>query len=114
LAAGQRGNSLLVLDEILEGLQTLVPETHVGISIEHGASSYTTVVATDPFVVTLDEIQYELDEGPCITAMKEEHTVFVEDAESEPRWPTFIARAVDLGLRSLLGVPNSGTGRSVD
>jgi GAF domain-containing protein len=113
LASGQSAASVQLLHEIAAVVQTIVPETHVGISVGDGTGTYTTVVGTDPLVFMLDEIQYELDEGPCLTAMNEQHTVVVEDAESESRWPTFIARAVDLGMRSHLGVPLALAGTTV-
>lgn len=74
---------------------------------------YTTLAGTDPLVFILDDMQYALEEGPGITAMREGHTVIVDDAESEHRWPRFMSIAVDLGLRSHLGLPISVEGRTL-
>jgi hypothetical protein len=45
--------------------------------------------------------------------MRETHTVVVEDAESEHRWPRFIARAVDAGLASQAALPISAEGETL-
>jgi GAF domain-containing protein len=61
----------------------------------------------------LDVLQCELDEGPGLSAMREEHTVIVDDAESEHRWPRFVPFAVDWGMRSHLGLPLSFADQTV-
>ena len=40
---------------------------HVGISITHRDGKIETLAATDPMVLRLDELQYELGEGPVWT-----------------------------------------------
>jgi GAF domain-containing protein len=85
----------------------------VGICVASSDISYMTLAGTDPLVFMLDDMQYALDEGPGITAIREGHTVIVDDAESEHRWPRFMSIAVDLGLRSHLGMPISVEGRTL-
>jgi GAF domain-containing protein len=92
------------LDSIVHGMRLLAPGTHVGISVANSAGTFDTVAGTGPLVFALDAIQYHLDEGPCLTAIREDHTVIIDDAESEHRWASFMPRAADLGLRSYLGV----------
>ncbi|MGO4445775.1 hypothetical protein AB4Z42_20730 [Mycobacterium sp. 2YAF39] len=53
-------------------------------------------------VAKLDSLQSELRDGPCVTALRECHTVHVTDLAGESRWPQFTARAISLGIRSLL------------
>jgi hypothetical protein len=107
------GGESLLLDSILQTAEQLAPGTHVGICVANSDATYTTLAGTDTFVAMLDELQYDLDEGPGLTAMLEEHTVIVDDAENEHRWPRFRSRAVDLGLRSHLGVPICAEGRTL-
>ena len=59
-------------------------------------------VPSDPLVAELDALQSELNDGPCITALREHHTVHVDDMESESRWTTFAEAAVGRGVRSML------------
>jgi GAF domain-containing protein len=101
------------LGPILDAAEALAPGGHVGICVVGSDNMYTTLAGTDPLVFILDDMQYALDEGPGITAMREGHTVIVDDAETEHRWPRFMSIAVDLGLRSHLGMPISVEGRTV-
>ncbi len=54
----------------------------------------------------VDEIQYSLSQGPCLTAAKEEREVHVPDLFEENRWGPDYANAVaSHGLRSVLSLP---------
>lgn len=100
-----------VFDSILDAAKELAPEAHVGISVTNRDGTHTTLAGTDPLVFMLDELQYDLGEGPGFAVMVEDHTVIVDDAESEHRWPNFISRAIAMGLRSHLGVAISIEGK---
>jgi GAF domain-containing protein len=52
-----------------------------------------------------DELQYELDEGPCLAATAGRTLVRVDDLSADPRWPRWAAGARDLGLLSTLSAP---------
>jgi GAF domain-containing protein len=103
-AAWCGGSATASLETIVGAARQLTPGTQVGICVPAGVGAWTTIAGTDPFVFTLDDLQRDLDEGPSLTVVREEHTVIIDDAESEHRWPRFVPRAVDLGLRSFLGV----------
>jgi len=64
-----------------------------------------TVVASADFVRQVDDIQYRLDEGPCVTATAEEHTVVAGSLGGDTRWPRFGPRAGRLGVHSALALP---------
>src|SRR6476620_11890571 len=54
----------------------------------------------------VDEIQYRLAQGPCLTAAEEEREVHVPDLFEEDRWGPDYANAVaSHGLRSVLSLP---------
>jgi hypothetical protein len=59
-------------------------------------------VPTHPLVAKIVELQSELDEGPCITALREHHTVLIDDMSQEARWPRFAKAALELGVRTSL------------
>lgn len=77
---------------------------HVGVSIHHRKGRIETVAGTDQLVWDLDSVQYELDEGPCVTAIRHEPVVVVEHARHDQRWPRYMPVAVRRGLRAQLGV----------
>ena len=67
----------------------------------------TTVTAAGDFVRRIDEIQYALDEGPCLQAFSTQQTVLVENLEREERWPRFAPAALGSGLLGVIAAPLS-------
>lgn len=53
----------------------------------------------------LDRVQQASGVGPCVDASREQRTVEAYDMRDEGRWPEFAARAVELGVLSMLCVP---------
>ncbi len=50
----------------------------------------------------IDDLQQEVDDGPCLQAIWEHETVRVDDMAHEDRWPRFAPRAADAGIGSML------------
>jgi len=50
----------------------------------------------------MDELQTELDDGPCLTAIWEQETVHIPDMATESRWPRFAAAAAQAGVGAML------------
>ena len=63
------------------------------------------IVKTAEFVRVVDDIQYSLAQGPCITAAAEDRTVRSGSLGGDPRWPRFGPRAGRLGVHSVLSLP---------
>jgi GAF domain-containing protein len=94
-----------ILAGIADAARSSVPGfDHAGISIVKRNGDIETKAATDELVNELDRIQYRLQEGPCVSAMRTEPLVSVPDIRHEQRWPSYVPLAVDLGLRSQLAV----------
>lgn len=51
-----------------------------------------------------DMAQYATQEGPCLDAIKDQRTVVINDLETEERWPDYRARALELGVRSMISI----------
>lgn len=64
-----------------------------------------TVVATDEFVAAVDDIQYGLGEGPCVSAVAQGRTFSSGNLGGEPQWPHFGPRVGRLGVHSALSLP---------
>jgi hypothetical protein len=71
-----------------------------------------TVSSTGPLAEQADERQYQLDDGPCLEAMRENVVVRVEDMVGERRWNGYPALAAQVGVRSSLSLPLVVDGRS--
>lgn len=64
-----------------------------------------TVVATDPFVTEIDDIQYGMGQGPCISAVAEARPVLSRSLGGDSRWPRFGGRIARLGVHSVVSLP---------
>jgi GAF domain-containing protein len=71
--------------------------------IEEGGAR--TVVTTAPLVQQLDDIQYGLGQGPCLTAAADQQTVLSGSLGADPRWPWFGTRVARLGVQSAVSLP---------
>ena len=71
--------------------------------LEHDRAD--TIVATAPFVTEIDDIQYGMNQGPCISAAREGQTVLSGSLGADPRWPRFGGRVARLGVHSALSLP---------
>jgi GAF domain-containing protein len=64
-----------------------------------------TVAVSAPFVRRIEEVQYGIGEGPCITAAAGRRTVISSDLGADPAWPRFGPRVVRMGIYSALSLP---------
>lgn len=64
-----------------------------------------TLASSHDRVRALDQAQYTRDHGPCISAMRNEDRVVVDDYTHEHRWPELADELADAGVRSSLSLP---------
>ena len=64
-----------------------------------------TIVKSAPFVREIDDIQYGLGQGPCISAAKEATPMRSGSLDTDRRWPQFGPLAGQLGVHSVLSLP---------
>lgn len=72
-----------------------------------------TVASSDERANTVDEIQYGIDEGPCLEAVRTGSVVRVDDQLADSRWGAYRGLAVAAGVRSSLSLPLIVDDRSV-
>jgi len=72
-----------------------------------------TVACSDQVAARVDEVQYELDDGPCLHAMRDGQMVRIEDTAEKAYWPEFEAHAASHGIRSCLALPLNADGKPV-
>ena len=65
------------------------------------------VCTTDEVSALIEQLQYDLGEGPCLDAYADDRPVFVPDLSdpSHALWPAFTAAAVEAGARAIFGYP---------
>jgi GAF domain-containing protein len=108
-AAARSINHTQSLDETLQAIayaarQSVPGFDQVGISTLHKSGKVQTRAATGHLVHDLDNLQYELAEGPCVDTLRDAQVVVVPRIRHDQRWPRYVPEAVKLGLRSQLAV----------
>jgi GAF domain-containing protein len=99
----------LALEELLTGVATLAVQAIPGADgagltlLERGRPD--TIVATADFVRVVDEIQYGIGEGPCISAAAENRTMLSGSLGGDRRWTAFGSRVARLGVHSVISLP---------
>ena len=90
-------------NDVAATLQSAVEVSHatiegcdaVGLSMVRKKRLVETVAATDDMVRRADQLQYELEEGPCIDVLWEHVVVRSGDLDHDVRWPLWGPRVVD-------------------
>jgi GAF domain-containing protein len=86
---------------------------YIGISTIDRKGNVETKAATGDLVWDLDKLQYDLGEGPCVETLRDAQVVVAPQIRHDQRWPRFVPKAVQLGLKSQLAVKlyldNEGT-----
>lgn len=65
----------------------------------------TTMASSTPGGRLLDETQYGFDDGPCLTAARQQRLVWVPDLKGDGRWDDYVEAALQQGVLSVLAVP---------
>jgi hypothetical protein len=75
-----------------------------GVSVIRASGRVETVAPSHPLVEQVDELRYQLDEGPCLDALHHGSTALARDLAVDARWPAYGPRAAELGIHAQLGV----------
>jgi len=85
--------------------ETIVDSVGAGVTLVDESGVRKSAGATAPRVLEADQIQYDLDEGPCLTAWRDRVVVRVGDTATDSRFPRWGRAVRALGLRSALSAP---------
>ncbi len=77
---------------------------YASVTLVRADGTLETVASSHPVVEQADALQYELAEGPCLTAAESHGLFVIPEAATDPRWPNWGPRAAELGLHSILSV----------
>lgn len=97
------------LDSILELVVVLARDTIKG---SDGVSAtivrdgkLITAAYSDALMDRLDQLQYELGEGPCVWATRKGQEMHSPKLADDERWPAFATKAAAEGVTSMLSMP---------
>ena len=104
VAGAQAGSEAETGSLIVSSAAASVPGAEqAGVSLLHADGRIVSQSVSDESVNEVDQLQAQFREGPCVTALWDEHTVSVEDMVTEAwRWPRFAPAAVESGVGSML------------
>ncbi|BCW51809.1 hypothetical protein StoSoilB13_41510 (plasmid) [Arthrobacter sp. StoSoilB13] len=120
-AIGRILGLLLTEEKVDQAVQSLslaikesVPGTlGAGVSILDSQARRTSTGFTDNIVEQADFLQYDLGQGPCLTAWASEESVLIEDLGTDTRWPEWRTAVSSLPIRSVVSAPLIANGRSI-
>jgi len=123
LSAAVRGLSMMLtrpgnLEETLThvaefAVQAIPGADGAGLPLLAEGQRRQTIVASEELVREVDDIQYGIAEGPCITAVDRRMTVTSGSLGGDVQWPRFGPRVGRLGVHSVLSLPLLVAGRVV-
>lgn len=108
-----RMSGLLLSEETVESSLTLLSAlakdtvpgaTGAGVSVM-GEGGRRSSGSTGARVREADDLQYALDEGPCLAAAANRELIRVDDLTVDERWPAWASAAARLGLRAAMSSP---------
>ena len=71
------------------------------VGVQGGAE---TTATSAEIIDQADKLQYDFDEGPCLSAAEQGGAYLIVDTASDPRWPTWGPAVAALGLHSVLSI----------
>ncbi|MFA9446070.1 GAF domain-containing protein [Egicoccus sp. AB-alg6-2] len=101
-----------LLHRITDHAVTVVEATGAGIMLARG-DSLEFAAASDEVVTAVERIQDRNQSGVCHEAFMKNTTLVVADLEQVDGWPEYRSRALELGLRSVLGLPLNARGTTI-
>ncbi len=90
----------------------VLPVDGAAVSLLSGTARQQTLCASDQVAQRIDELQFDLGEGPCWQALDTGRAVLVPDVRggSHPSWPHFGAAARDCGAAAIFAFPMRARG----
>lgn len=93
--------------------QVIPSAAGAGVSLIDEAGHQVSAASTDSLVEFVDEVQYRLGQGPCLTAWATREPQRIDDMGEETRWAPWRAVALEAGVRAVLSIPLVYRGESL-
>ena len=84
---------------------TVAASSGSGVTLIDAAGRRSAAATSQSPVQDADALQYQLNEGPCLTAWAHRTMVRIDDTTSETRWPRWCGAVQQLGVVSVLSTP---------
>jgi GAF domain-containing protein len=85
--------------------ETIHGTVGAGVTLIRDGKKWTAAYSDGEVVKQADDLQYELDEGPCLSAYRDQRPYRIDSMRAETRWPRWTPAAAALGLGSYISTP---------
>ena len=102
--AGERDESVTTARTCELAVELVDGCDHATIALRSRRTRFTTVAASSDLARSVDELQYELEQGPILATASSAEVCHSNDVAADHRWPRWGPAAGDLGVRSLVSV----------
>jgi GAF domain-containing protein len=110
-ALGTTRHAIDALSLLTRGAVDAIPGAdYASISVLTRRGLLETVAPTDELINSADQIQYDLQQGPCYEVVTDASFLVSEDVERDGRWPDYGRQAANLGLATQMAVLISSNG----
>ena len=92
------------LHGIVELALEMVAADHASMTLVGLDGQLESAAISGPTAQIADQIQYQLQTGPCLTAAEDGATYLIPETERENRWPGWGQRVAAMGLHSVLSL----------
>jgi GAF domain-containing protein len=105
LLLGADGVESFLTDVARWAAGTIVDAFSCGVTVLAAGSMRRMGAVSDEVAARMDAIQYEVEDGPCVTCLREGVVVQIADLEADRRWPAFVELGREQRVGSSLSVP---------
>jgi hypothetical protein len=96
----------LETQQLCDTCAEVVGVSGAGIMLMSGDVPRGSVCTTDAVSALIEQLQYDLGEGPCVDAYNSDRPVLEPDLKSSThQWPAFSPPALEAGVRAVFGFP---------
>ncbi len=94
-----------ILDHVVTRIVEIMPITAAGVTLISPGVHPRYIAASSEDALSFEELQSELNEGPCVAAYQSGKAVLVPDLRHEDRFSRFTALAIEAGLAAVFTFP---------
>lgn len=94
-----------ILDQLVRRIVEILPVSSAGVTLIPPPAAPRYIAASDDAALRYEQLQTDLNEGPCLLAVAHGEAVQVPDLRTETRFPQFVRAASAAGLGAVFTFP---------
>jgi diguanylate cyclase (GGDEF)-like protein len=94
-----------ILDHLVVTIVDMFPISGAGVTLISPGASPHFIAASDAHALQFEQLQTDLNEGPCVAAHRTGESVAVADLRYDRQFPRFSEKAVEAGLLAVFSFP---------